>query len=317
MKFKFFLILFVLFCLSFFGFFAVKNLTLPVSDSTQNVDFLINKGASVAQIGNKLEDAGLIKSGVLFKFYVQLTNNTNKIQAGEFQLSPNLNLYQVVEKLKKGPTELWVTIPEGLRREEIAIRFATTLNKDLNFINEFMDLTDGKEGYLYPDTYLFPKSVDANKVVSKLLSTFEQKVGQVTKEQVIMASLLERETFTEQEKPIVAGILYKRLENGWPLQLDATLQYAKDNTKYKTVSLQNKYWDPIYASDKELNSSFNTYKNLGLPPEPISNPGISTINAAINPEASDYWFYIHDNNGVIRYGRTLDEHNVNINKYLR
>lgn len=317
MKFKLLSIFLVLLAGFLLTYLFVKNLTLPASDNTQSTDFLINKGASIAQIGNKLEDAGLIKSGILFKFYVQLTNNTNKIQAGEFQLSPNLNLYQVVDKLKKGPTELWVTIPEGLRREEIAIRFATILNKDTDFINDFMALTEGKEGYLYPDTYLFPKSVDAARVVSKLLSTFEQKVAQVTDEQVIMASLLERETFTDQEKPIVAGILYKRLENGWPLQIDATLQYAKDNVKYKNVALTNKYWEPAYAQDKEINSAFNTYKNLGLPPEPISNPGITTLNASINPVDSEYWFYVHDNNGVIRYGRTLGEHNANIDKYLR
>jgi len=317
MKFKLLLILLFSTAVSLVAFIFVKNLTLPVSNNNQNVDFLVNKGASIAQIGNKLEEAGLIKSGVLFKFYVQLTNNTNKIQAGEFQLSPNLNLYQVVDKLKKGPTELWVTIPEGLRREEIAIRFALALNKDINFINEFVSLTEGKEGYLYPDTYLFPKSATAIQIVNKLTSTFETKAKKATKQQIIMASLLERETFTDQEKPMVAGILYKRLENGWPLQLDATLQYAKDNTKFKTVALQNKYWDPIYASDKEIDSVFNTYKNLGLPPEPISNPGISTINASINPQESEYWFYIHDNKGIIRYAKTLSEHNLNIDKYLR
>lgn len=301
----------------FVGIYFVKQTFLPISNESKTVDFMINKGASVSQIGNNLQKAGLIKNGVVFKFYIQLTNSQNKIQAGEFQLSPNLSLTEIVEKLKKGPTELWVTIPEGTRREEIAIKFATALNKDQKFIEDFMDLTDGKEGYLFPDTYLFPKAATVTQIVNKLESTFDAKAKDATREQIIMASLLERETFADSEKPIVAGILFKRLNNDWPLQVDATLQYAKDSAKYKTVSSANKYWEPIYSNDKEINSAFNTYKNLGLPPAPISNPGLSTIEAAINPEESDYWYYIHDNSGKIHFARDLSEHNANIDKYLR
>ncbi|WKZ25269.1 MAG: endolytic transglycosylase MltG [bacterium] len=317
MKFKLLTVILLPFVLVAVFIFYFRGLLLPVSDNSGEVDFLINKGSSVAQIGNNLESAKLIRSGIAFKFYVQLTNNTNKIQAGEFQLTQNLSLVEMVDRLKKGPTEFWVTIPEGLRREEIAIRFAIVLNKETDFIDEFLRLTVGKEGYLYPDTYLFPKSASATQVVNRLTTTFDQKVKNATKEQVIMASLLERETFTNEEKPVVAGVLYKRLENGWPLQIDATLQYAKDNIKYKNVSLTNKYWDPAYAQDKGIESPFNTYKNLGLPPAPIANPGASTINAVINSVESEYWYYIHDNSGKIHYARTLDEHNQNINRYLR
>jgi UPF0755 protein len=135
--------------------------------------------------------------------------------------------------------------------------------------------------------------------------TFDKKVKDVTYKQLIVASLLERETFADSEKPIVAGIIYKRLENDWPLQIDATLQYIKGN------------WKPVYSIDKELNSPFNTYKNLGLPPSPIANPGLSSILASISPEASEYWYYIHDNDGKIHFGRTLEEHNANIAKYLK
>lgn len=289
---------------------------LPVSSDSKTVDFMVNKGASVSQIGNNLQKAGLIRSNIAFKFFVQVTNSQNKIQAGEFQLSPNLSLSQLVNELKKVPKEIWVTIPEGLRREEIAIKFANSLNKDQKFIQDFMDLTEGKEGYLFPDTYLFPKSATVTQIVSKIETTFDSKVKNATKEQIVMASLLERETFADSEKPIVAGILFKRLKNDWPLQVDATLQYAKDSTKYKVLNTQNKYWEPIYSDDKEIDSLFNTYKNLGLPPAPISNPGFSTIEASINPEESDYWYYIHDNSGKIHFAKTLEEHNSNIAKYL-
>ncbi len=297
--------------------FYVKTLLLPVSTSPKQVDFLINKGSSVSQIGNNLEKAGLIKNSIVFKFFVQLTNSQNKIQAGEFELSPNLSLSQIVDKLKKGPTELWVTIPEGLRREEVALKFKGALNKDEVFLAEFLKLTSQKEGYLFPDTYLFPKSATPTQIINKINSTFEKKVKNATYEQIIVASMLERETFADSEKKIVAGILYKRIEKGWPLQVDATLQYAKDSLKFKTVTADNKYWEPIFSADKEINSAFNTYKNLGLPPSPIANPGVVSIEAAISPEESDYWYYIHDNDGKIHFARTLEEHNTNIAKYLK
>lgn len=285
--------------------FYIKNLFLPVSNDAKSVDFLIPKGSSVSIIGKNLEKAGLIKNATVFKFYVQISNSQNKIQAGEFELSPNLSLSQIITELKKGPKEIWVTIPEGLRREEVATKFASILNKDQKFISEFLQLTTDKEGYLFPDTYLFPRSATAVQIVNKLTTTFNQKVEDVTYRQLIMASMLERETFADTEKPIVAGILYKRLENDWPLQVDATLQYVKGN------------WEPIYSIDKEIKSAFNTYKNLGLPPSPIANPGLSSILAAISPEESDYWYYIHDNDAKIHFAKTLEEHNINIDKYLK
>lgn len=317
MKYKIFALILTTAAIIVTLFFYFKTLLLPVSQDATKKDFLIAKGSSVSLIGKNLEKAGLIKNGIVFKFYVQVTNSQNKILAGEFELSPNLSLSQIVNELKKGPKEIWVTVPEGLRREEIALKFKTALQKDDIFLQEFLRLTEDKEGYLFPDTYLFPKSATVNQIVNKLESTFNAKVKSVTREQIIMASLLERETFADSEKPLVAGVLFKRLNNDWPLQVDATLQYAKDSSKFKSVLESNKYWEPIYSNDKEINSPFNTYKNLGLPPAPISNPGLSTIEAAMNPEESEYWYYIHDNDGKIHFGRDLSEHNANIDKYLR
>jgi len=302
MKFKYLVLIIVIICVGFF--FYVKTLFLAPSSETKQIDFMINKGSSVSLIGKNLEKAGLIKNSIIFKFYIQLTNSQNKIQAGEFQLSPNLSLIQIVDTLKKGPAEIWITIPEGLRREEIATKFTNILNKDEIFTKEFLNLSAGKEGYLFPDTYLFPKTATAAQIVNRMIATFNQKIKEVTYNQVIMASMLERETFSDSEKPIVAGILYKRIQNNWPLQVDATLQYIKGN------------WKPVFSIDKELKSPFNTYKNLGMPPSPISNPGLSSILAAISPEESEYWYYIHDNDGKIHFAKTLEEHNSNIRKYL-
>lgn len=276
------------------GFLYTKSLFEAPSNNSEQVSFMINKGTSISMIGKNLEKEGFIKNAIAFKFYVQLTNSTNKIPAGEFELAKSFTLSQIVEKLKKGPTEIWVTIPEGLRREEMGMKFKTSLAKNDAFYNEFLELTKDKEGYLFPETYLFPKTVTALQVVNKLTSTFKTKVKDVTYVQLIIASMLERETFADSEKPIVAGIIYKRLKNDWPLQIDATLQYIKGD------------WKPVYSQDKEIKSPFNTYKNIGLPPAPISNPGLTSIQASISPEISDYWYYIHDNDGKIHFAKTLE-----------
>lgn len=310
-----FFVLFIVLLSSFLGLY-IKNLFLPVSSSNKTVSFVVSKGSSVSQIANNLYKEKLIKNPIAFKFVVQITNSQNKIQSGEFLLSPSLSLTQILETLKKGPTEVWVTIPEGLRREEVAKKFATVLNKDESFLNEFMTLTADKEGYLFPDTYLFPKSASATQIVNKMTSTFEKKMADITYEQVIVSSLLERETFSDTEKPIVAGILFKRVKNDWPIQVDATLQYARDTQRCKKDPFNCKYWEPVYSADKEILSPYNTYKNLGFPPGPISSAGLSSLKASTNPEDSDYWYYIHDNDGKIHFARTLEEHNSNISKYL-
>jgi UPF0755 protein len=123
-----------------------------------------------------------------------------------------------------------------------------------------------------------------------------------------MASIIERETKTNEERPVVAGILWKRLENDWPLQVDATLQYAIANSET--------WWPILTKEDLEINSSYNSYKFTVLPPTPIASPGLSSIKASANPQDSDYWFYIHDPEAQIHYAETIEEHNNNIRKYL-
>lgn len=303
MKFKY---LFFLILLSIvFSLLYIFSLFSPVSTDTKNIAFQVEKGSSLTTISNKLKEAGLIKNSFVFKYYVLFNNAQNKIQVGEFDLSPSYSLSQTLERLQKNPNEVWVTIPEGLRREEVAIKFTFSLKKDEKFTQEFLALTTSKEGYLYPDTYVFSKKVTAKQIVDKMLSTFDKKIGSdITFQQVIVSSMLERETFADSEKPIVAGIIYKRLENDWPLQIDATLQYAKGD------------WKPVYSIDKEIKSPFNTYKYLGLPPSPIASAGLSSLQASMNPQKSEYWYYIHDMNGNIHFAKTIEEHNANVQKYL-
>jgi len=287
----------------------------PVSSNKAFQNFLIAKGATATQIGDKLQSQGLIKNALVFRIYAHFSGQAGKIPTGEFRLSPGFTLFQTIDQLLKGPLEVWVTIPEGLRREEIAAKFAGGLERDSAFNTDFLKSSVGKEGMLFPDTYLFPKDATAGAIVTKMLKTFATKTvslstksGLSFNDRIILASILERETKTDAERPVVAGILLNRLNAGMALQVDATVQYAVGNSK--------DWWPVLSLNDLKIASPYNTYKFTGLPPTPISNPGISSINAAFNPTPSDYWYYIHDPSGQIHYAKTLSEQNANIAKYL-
>lgn len=285
------------------SYFFYQNIK-PLATEEHFKDFLVTRGMGASQIGNKLQKEGLIRSALIFKIVVQMSGVASKIQAGEYRLSPKMSLLEIIDKLLGGPQEIWVTIPEGLRKEEIAERFASVLEKDQEFIQEFLSLAD--EGYLFPDTYIFPKTISASAVISKMKETFEAKTASLkpTREQVILASLIEREAKTDAERPIIAGILLNRVRIGMPLQVDATIQYAKNS------------WRPISPRDRNLDSPYNTYKFSGFPPAPIANPGLSSLEAAVNPARTDFFYYLHDSSGKVFYAKTLAEHNENIRRYL-
>lgn len=308
------------------GFVWYKGATSAPSNTRDEMRFVISKGSSAAKIGEDLEKAGLIKSALAFKFYTQLNGEAGRIPPGEFLVPKNLNLEELISYLKKGPKEIWVTIPEGLRREQIAERVADQLNlapeENEAFRTDFLDLTKNAEGTLFPDTYLFPKDATAKMVVDKLTSTFNARFsyngdGVLRRnEALVLASIIERETLTDAERPIVAGVLINRMNMGWPLQADATAQYAHGSVRCGGKTSCD-WWLPPTRADLEINSPYNTYVIKGLPPSPISNPGISSLNAAANPESTDYMFYIHDRDGNIHFAETLAEHNANVQRYLR
>ncbi|KKQ86032.1 MAG: Aminodeoxychorismate lyase [Candidatus Woesebacteria bacterium GW2011_GWB1_38_8] len=332
-----FLLLFVVVIGVVSGFFWFKGNSNPVSSDTKKVDFVVPKGRSASQIASSLFDEGLIKSPLAFKFYVQLNGKSESIQAGEFKLSPSMNIEAIVNELLKGPVELWVTIPEGLRREEIVERYIKSLEmpevQAQNFRTEFMLVSESKEGFLFPDTYLFPRDVKAANIVSVMRNTFDKKLGSdmgkvisegdySLEDLVIMASIIERETKKDGERPVVAGILFNRLKIEMGLQADATVQYAIASEKCQPKADRpldencSNWWPVLTRDDLRVNSPYNTYKYQGLPPSPIANPGLSSLKAAISPEENDYLYYLHDAEEKIHYAESLDEHNENVRKYL-
>jgi len=315
---------------TFGGFFWWNQNSKPVSTNKELQSFIIPKGYSASRIGNKLADQSLVKSSLAFKFYVQLTAQSKRIQAGEYLLAPNFSLFKIVDQLTSGPVEEWVTIPEGLRQEEVVERYIDALKRDEleadTFRQEFLAITANREGFLFPDTYLFPKAVSASIVANKMLTIFDGKINaqmeadinasEYTLDQVVtLASIIERETQKGEERSVVAGILLNRLKIGMGLQVDATVQYAIASANCRAGSECN-WWPTITREDLSINSAYNTYKYSGLPPAPIANPSLSSISAAIYPTESSYLYYLHDGDGKIHYAETLDGHNSNVRKYL-
>lgn len=304
------------------GYLYLESLTQPINltDVTPQI-FIIRKGQTINSIAEALTKQQLIKNPIGFKYVVYRYQLTKQIQAGSFKLSPAMNVNTIARTLTHGSEDVWVTLVEGWRREEIAAALAKVLP---NFNQaEFLNLTENKEGYLYPDTYLIPLTATESDLVSLLENTFNQKVSRNLRDEIAasnkslasiltMASLIEREAKTSPSRKMVSGILWKRLENGWPLQVDATLQYA---IGYDPV--HQTWWREPLAADKEIVSPYNTYQNQGLPPGPICSPSLSSIEAAINPTASDYWFYLTGNDNQMHYAKTTAEHAQNIAKYLR
>ncbi len=277
------------------------TLSRPVSSNADKLTFEIKKGESVKSIATRLQSTGLIRSPLLFRLIVR--QNKLTVQAGMYQLSPSLTPSILAQTLTKGlAVDTKITIPEGYRLEQIAETVGLP-------ISEFVVAAKGMEGQLFPDTYFVKAGITSDELVKIMHDNFVKKVGQVDKSTLIIASLVERETKGDVEKPLVAGIIKKRLTSGWALELDATVQYA--------LGKPGNWWPNTTLLDRKISSPYNTYLHTGLPPAPIGNPGVPSINAALSPEESPYWFYLHDRSGSIHYGATLEEHNQNIAKYIK
>lgn len=304
-----------------FAFFWYQEGTLPVDTSnSQTVTFIIPPGASVNSIARQLESENLIRSRLAFYLLVKFNGLEKRIQYGDFRLTKQMSAAEIAKELTHGTLDVWLTIIEGLRAEEIAQIVAKQLSLPESV---FLEAAINKEGYLFPDTYLVPKTAKAQEIVTILENNFYNKVDEALikkikqqnltlAEGVILASLLEREAQSLVDKKVVAGILLNRLRIDMPLQVDATVQYVLG---YDTV--EQTWWKKgLTTDDLKIDSLYNTYLYPGLPPKPIANPGLDSIQAVAEPTQTDYFYYLTDNNGIMRYSQTLEGHNQNIAKYL-
>lgn len=306
------------------------------ASSEESVRVTIEEGSSVKQIAVLLEEKGLIKSSRSFGIYAKLHGKEASLQAGLFVLSPNQSTPEIIEALQSADSEeMSITIPEGFTVkdiEELLVKKGLIENgaiteclktcdfSTFTFLPDASGLADrgGRiEGYLYPDTYFVSVQDFVPKFfLERLMSTYKAKVidvyadeieasGRTLHELTTMASLIEEETRTDDERKIVSGILWKRFDEGMGLGVDATVRY-----------IVNKPSSAITVADLNNGSPYNTRKFRGLPPGPIANSSLKSFEAALRPEESPYWYYLHGNDGQIRYAKTNEEHNLNKARFL-
>lgn len=288
-----------------------------VSQEKAEKKIIIAKGQSVKEIARKLKQENLIRSEFTFGLYTRFKGLSSKLSAGTFNLSPAMSTPEIIKILSGKPSEVWVTLIEGWRIEEMADKLS---EQGLVDREKFVKQAKKDEGYLFPDTYLFPNDVTEQQIIKRLRDTFDERFsdelraqikakGLTEDEGVILASIVEREARSEQVRTEIASILLKRFKIDMGLNADATLQYPLGYQEK-----EKSWWKRhLSSADKKIDSPYNTYLYRGLPPAPICNPGLSSLTAVANANSSTpYLYYYHDSKGNSHYAKTLEEHNQNV-----
>ena len=297
-------------------YFIKYQINTPLSNQNIEQIFIVEKGDGLKLISANLEKDGIIRNSTWFTAYVFYKGLAGNLQAGEYSLNPSLNIIQITNKISKGnviPREVKIIIPEGFTLKQIDARLAEA---GLIEIGE-LSIQSHLEGYLFPDTYEFDKKMNLDEIINIMQENFNQKLDdslrneierqkKTIEEIIIMASIIEREVPLYEDSRIVSGVFWNRLRDNYPLQSCATIAYALGKDKW------------IYSvEDTKIDSPYNTYENVGLPPGPICNPGILAIKAAIYPEYTDYYFFLSKPDGETVFSRTFEEHQENMAKYLK
>ncbi len=296
---------------------------VPNSKLTTRVSFEIPRGSTLSEITEILKTKGLIRDEFVFRIFAKWNNVAEKFQSGEFIIQKNLKMAEISEILQHGKsTEMKITIPEGSTVTQIDSILARKslikmgeFEKCANFC-DFSFKLDSVEGFLFPSTYFVnPKTFSVKKFVERLHKNFNIKIApfrleiadssRTLSELVIVASMIEREANLKSEMPKISDVIWKRLKEGMLLGIDATTRYEL-----------NEWKRPLYTEDFENPSPYNTRKNRGLPPTAISNFSTGAFIAALRPEKNDFYYYLHDKNGTIRFAKDLAGHNENKRKYL-
>lgn len=298
----------------------------PVSASTHSKLVIIESGTSVDAISDNLEQSKLIRSSTAFKLYVTIHGLRGRLQSGAYDLRPNESARTIAKMITRGQTtSKKMTIPEGFTISAIRAKAATYGIDPAAFDAALQqDLTGTKaaqrpagtslEGYLFPDTYTITPATTANMLVRTMVEHFDAKVndeiiagwaaqGLSLQQGLALSSIVEREVSNPADQKLVAGVFLNRLKAGQKLQSDVTIDYG-------AALLGKKF-------NLQLDSPYNTYVIPALPIGPICNPGLATMKAVANPTASNYFYFVAGKDGKTHYAETVDQHNVNVNKYLR
>lgn len=324
---------------------------LPPFTFPRDAVFEIEKGKGLGAVARDLEDHRVIRSSYFFIFLSTVFGKEGNIKAGLYYFERPLSMIDIFFRLTNGNyavSPFRATIKEGATIYGIGLFFedkgffraedfwkatgldpnhygsagASYLPLQIDYSRKtallsFKPAQAGLEGFLFPDTYFFPPSVTPQGVIHAMLENFDRKITPELRDAInvqkksfydilIMASIIEREMSNGEDGRVISGILWKRIENQYPLQVDAALSYITGRGSYD-----------LTVDDLEIDSPFNIYKRIGLPPAPISNPGLEAMKAAIFPQATEYWYYLHDADGKTYYAKTFKEHKVNKEKYLK
>lgn len=283
---------------------------------SEEVSIVLDRGVTVRKMSENLEKAGVISSSLLFRIVVRGLGVDKRLKAGEYMFPPRINMMQVANQLLNGEVYYRkITLPEGLT----SVQMADLIKNEPNLTGELTQPMP--EGSLLPETYTFSKGDSRNSIVVQAQKAMEKVLDIVwadnqasvlkSKEQLlILASIVEKETGLPEERHDVAAVFVNRLNSGMMLQTDPTVIYAL------TLG-QSDLGRPLYKKDLEVDSPYNTYRNYGLPPKPICNPGKDAIIAAANPSGADYLFFVASGSGGHRFARSLSEHNDNVALYRK
>lgn len=295
----------------------------------ESIEVEIPEGASGQDIGRILAESGLLEHEGLFRLALWIEPPDKHLRHGTYKLTKGMCAVDLLHRMEAGPErgtdfdQIRVTIPEGLSLKQMAALFDDSAAflaaaSDPTLVRRLGVEATTLEGYLMPNTYFFDAPPSGREMVERMVAEFETTYEGLLREMpharafdkltiVTVASLVEEEAKMPEERPLIAAVIYNRLDHEMPLQLDATLQFALE-----------KYGQRLTDDDKAVDSPYNTYQNRGLPPGPISNPGVEALAAAMAPAEADYLYFVSNADGTTHtFSRTLEEHNRAVAEFRR
>lgn len=322
------LVLFLLLSISYFGAMYYYKMPMTANVSNKPIVVIVEQNETGSKIAQELYEKGLIKSINAFKIVMRLTNTMDKLQAGYYEFPANSSIQLIINDLQKGQNKtIKITIPEGFTIKQIASRLeskhiisATDFLKEAKTFVPYLYMYGPTpeeyhvEGFLFPDTYNIPVNYTAKQIITMMTKETNQKLTPEIRKKIkekqlsiyqfmTLASLVEREALFDKDRPIIAAVFEKRLKDGIPLQSCASVEYVLGARK-KFLSLD----------DIKIDSPYNTYKNTGLPPGPIANPGIKSMEAVLNAPKTKYLYFVADDKGEHHFSETYEEHLKEIDK---
>src|SRR3989344_867197 len=298
--------------------FYLLYLLPPTSLSGDKTRFVIPLDTPREKIIADLKSQNFIRSPIVFSLILTLKGPGKDLRPGSYMIAHNMNIFDLSETLLNKPYQVWIVLIPGLRVEQTAEKLAKNLNWTEADKQKYLSVAE--EGYMFPDTYLVNTDYTPQEVAHRLISNFNEKFDRKLQMDLLsqdvrndtaikIASLIERESGTLEDKALIAGIIWNRLNEDMTLQIDATIQYI--------IGKEGNWWPIVKGKDLKIDSPYNTYIYKGLPPGPIASPSLDSIKAEVYPEETDCFYYLHSPDMKIHCSKTYEEHLQNIEKYLR